>query len=958
MIDRNLIKNAYSILKSYAYFENLNFFLKADIAKFENTRFDKKLKKINDFFVLKDVATFDKWLSGIDVKILPKKIQSHLDSKQDNGALFLSNKKTSNSYPVSAVNYLISAPVELYIIEALWSIIVGSLLDEQLSSSSYGNRVSSKIKKLREHLDEGTRIAPTGMFQIYMENYNKWRDSSITKAIEIVEHGKNDVAIFSLDLKGFYYNIDIDFKEIEDFIENNQTPELVDISLYLNDLLMSVHTKYQEKLLPYINITNKNLKGGGLPIGFMSSAILANWYLRDFDKDIEKDIRPSYYGRYVDDIIFVFNSPDIGSENNGKEIDTFIRNTLPSFITFSEEDSNEFLLTEKYHSLPLQKEKLIFHYFHKEHSLAGLKVFKQEIENRSSAFRFLPEDHISNDLDVFAYDILYDGSANKLRSIIGLAENETELSKYLSSHILAHRLCKLPSNENTLKQIKLFFKGENALRFNRLWEKVLSYSLITKQYKFTLDFYQRIIDYIEKIKWNGDNDTDKTISAGIKNSLHEYINISLALNASLLDQDIIFGEKKTEDTSLRTISNIIENASELSLLTRQFRKSNLLRHHLISWPLANFTDYSGDLTQDNLFSEINSHEISQKKIEYSPRYIHADEYQLFYLLEHLQTGNLYDFTLDNSFHKNNCEVKKIKKGKALKVTVDNKIKKDEIKIALANMKIDKKSIENACRKDRSPNLSYIRQKNLYRILNAANEEEADVLLLPELSIPVSWLPFMAAHSRRKKIAIIFGLEHWVVNSKAYNILVEMLPYTCNSKYHSSMLCFRIKNHYAPSEIDTLTSFRLQICSPKPKNHKYHLVQWKGISFATYNCFELANIEHRSLFRSQLDIMFACVWNKDTNYYQHITESSARDLHCYVAQANTSHYGGSCVIQPSKSATSNKIYVKGGENTCILTATLDIKNLREAQFRTSRAHDELIKHNPPGFNYEKLLKRIK
>lgn len=958
MIDRNLIKNAYSILKSYAYFENLNFFLKADIAKFENTNFEKKLKKINSFFDTPDDAIFDKWLNGIDVKILPKKIQSQFDSEQENGALFLSNKKTSNSYTVSAITYLISAPIELYLIETLWSIIVGSLLDEQLSNSSYGNRVSSKIKKLREKLDEKERISPTGIFQIYIENYNKWRDGAVSKAIDIVENEKNDVAIFSLDLKGFYYNINIDFEEINSFIENNQIPELLDISLHLNKLLISIHKKYQERITPYIKVTHPKLDNGGLPIGFISSAILANWYLRDFDKDIEKDIRPSYYGRYVDDILFVFNSPDIGDGNSGKEIDTFIKNTLPSFITSSEDDKNEFLLTERYHSLPIQKEKLIFHYFHKEHSLAGLKVFKQEIENRSSAFRFLPEDHISNDLDVFAYDILYDGSANKFRSIIGLAENETELSKYLSSHILAHRLCKLPSKENTLKQITLFFKGENALRFNRLWEKVLSYSLITKKYKFTLDFYQRIIDYISTVKWLDDNDGDNLITTGVRESLHEYINISLALNASLLDQEIIFGEKKTEDLSLAKISYIIENSSELSLLTRQFRKSNLLRHHLISWPLVNFTDYNGDLTQENLFSNINQNELSRNKIEYSPRYIHADEYQLFHLLKHLDTGKLFDFTLDNHHHKKYCEVKEIKKGKALKVIVENKIKKDVVKIALANMRIDKKSIENACRKDSSPNLSYTRQKNLYRILNAANEEEADILLLPELSIPVSWLPFMAAHSRRKKIALVFGLEHWVVNSKAYNILVEMLPYTCNLKYHSSMLCFRVKNHYAPSEIETLTSFRLKTCSPTPKNHKYHLVQWKGISFATYNCFELANIEHRSLFRSQLDIMFACVWNKDTNYYQHITESSARDLHCYVAQANTSHYGGSCVIQPSKSITSNKIYVKGGENTCILTTTLDINSLREAQFRSSRENGEPIKHNPPGFNYKKLLKRVK
>lgn len=272
------------------------------------------------------------------------------------------------------------------------------------------------------------------------------------------------------------------------------------------------------------------------------------------------------------------------------------------------------------------------------------------------------------------------------------------------------------------------------------------------------------------------------------------------------------------------------------------------------------------------------------------------------------------------------------------------------------MKVERLSIESACRKDQSPNLSYERQRNLYRILNSATEENVHILLLPELSIPVSWLPFMAAHSRRKQIALIFGLEHWVINDCANNILVEMLPYTTNYKHKSSLLLFRIKNHYAPGEIEMLSSLRLKAGEPKVHKQRYHLVKWKGVSFSTYNCFELANIEHRALFRSQLDILFACVWNKDINYYQHITESAARDLHCYVAQSNTSHYGGSCVLQPTRSAISNKIYVKGGENHCILTTRLNISALREAQFRSFRLPSDSIKHNPPGFDFNYLLER--
>ncbi|EBL4936717.1 hypothetical protein EBJ56_03840 [Salmonella enterica] len=45
MISKGNVLSAYNCLKSYAYYENLNFYLKAEIAKFENTGFDRKIKK-------------------------------------------------------------------------------------------------------------------------------------------------------------------------------------------------------------------------------------------------------------------------------------------------------------------------------------------------------------------------------------------------------------------------------------------------------------------------------------------------------------------------------------------------------------------------------------------------------------------------------------------------------------------------------------------------------------------------------------------------------------------------------------------------------------------------------------------------------------------------------------------------------------------------------------------------
>lgn len=283
-------------------------------------------------------------------------------------------------------------------------------------------------------------------------------------------------------------------------------------------------------------------------------------------------------------------------------------------------------------------------------------------------------------------------------------------------------------------------------------------------------------------------------------------------------------------------------------------------------------------------------------------------------------------------------------------------KNKNIKVAIANMRIGIDDIERAVRRNRSPNTSQKRQSGLWEVLNSAVKNQVDILALPEVSIPVSWLPFMVSHSRRHQIALVFGLEHWVINNVAYNFLVEVLPFQINNKYNSCIVNLRVKNHYSPKEKALLNQYNIGIGEPAPNNWYYQISLWQGLNIASYNCYELADIEHRSLFRSELDLLIACVWNMDTNYYDHILESSVRDLYCYVMQANTAQYGGSCVLQPSSSITSQVIRVKGGENYCILTATLDITKLRDAQHKRNPSLGDDFKHTPPGFDHEKVLER--
>jgi hypothetical protein len=977
-LDIETIKSAYLSLKSYAYQDNINLFLKQRVASFESTDLDASFQKILLVLNSKDpveTIEFRDWLEEISYHLLPKSVSRKEDIKQnqhnEKNGLFISNITTSTEYQVERVNYFIDAPVELHIIEMLWCSVVGSVIDSQLSDDCYGNRLKSYLTN--NNTDDKSSFYTRDIFKRYVDQYNQWRDQAIEIASNLAKK-EEDVALLSLDLKSYFYHVDFDFDLVSDFVEENKDSFVdLDLAKLLTEALKKVHGRYNYVTHTPASQTHPDCQDKfWLPIGMASSAIIANWYLSDFDQSISNTVRPSYYGRYVDDILLVFKRPNFEPKN---PIESFIEHYFNNLLKRDAGPKADYFITVEQNKLPIQRDKLILQYFDKNHSKAGLDIFKQELDERSSAFRFLPTEHIDKELDKFAYDVLYDGSANKLRSIVGLAENETELSKYLSSHITAHRLCKLDYNSTVIPEIQLFFRGASALQFSRLWEKVYQYALVTKRYDFIFTFVNTLESEINKIRVINPTSKKvrKTLTTELQQDMELYNHLSLSLTVALLDVAEPVENEVTDAHKIflsggkdKLATFIFEK--QLAHYSWSFRKSNLLRHHLVSWPLANFADFDGDLTDEDAFLKIKEVTWCSKKIKMSPRFIHLDEWQLFKLSNALhsnkklvkwQESSLTSYEREIFSQKLPVEFKLLDDTTNVKstFTVGSKKDKQNIRLALANMVVDERDIEASLRKDKHSNVSYERQKRLYQLLNSAIKEQAELLIMPEVAIPVTWLPFMVAHSRRHQMGLIFGLEHWVVGKQVYNLIIEVLPFKASNKYKSCAVSVRLKNHYAPSELEIIDSLRLTPANMlhKPKNY-YHKVNWNGVSFATYNCFELSDIEHRTLFKSEVDMIFACVWNKDTNYYQHILESAVRDLHCYVVQSNTSQYGGSCVLRPSRTANKTMLYVKGGNNACVLTTDVDIQKLREFQYKSRPGTGDSFKHLPPGYNSDKVISR--
>ena len=86
----------------------------------------------------------------------------------------------------------------------------------------------------------------------------------------------------------------------------------------------------------------------------------------------------------------------------------------------------------------------------------------------------------------------------------------------------------------------------------------------------------------------------------------------------------------------------------------------------------------------------------------------------------------------------------------------------------------------------------------------------------------------------------------------------------------------------------------------------------------------------------------------------------RDLHCYCIQANSSDYGDSRVMRPTRREVRDIIKTKGGVNCSILADYINIEDLRNFQRKgyELQKEDGTFKPTPPDYNTENVERKLR
>lgn len=960
--NREMLLGAYKKIKSY-YHYNKNFvFMKQKIAELE---FDDQhmldiIDEMSQILAFPDeeynCKLINDWIERIRFYVMPK---SFIKS-EDINTLFITEDLRENK-AVNKVNFFIDMPIELHLLDTLWTVLLGKFVFEKdiISPESYGNCIDNYVLyNKKEDFLSSINFSKNKLFKIYFPQYCRWKNDAIEK-VETLNYFNISQVLFSLDIKGFYYSVFWKFTILDNlFEEDARYKEL----RFLTHIIQRIFERYT-CIIGDFRVVNQDIDKQEyvLPIGLFSSMLLANIYMAEFDKIIRNNPKVLHYGRYVDDIIIVVNVSGYEEEISDK---TAFDKCLVEYNHILEHAKDDWYVLCNYSTLFIQKEKVKIIYFNKNNSKALISQMKKTI-TYPSQMNVIPDTELSLvDFEEAAYAKTGIGTETKIRDIGKIEIDKFQLGCHMSQVVMNNRIKKryITRDEKVQRQnegdsILRFFSGSKALEYSSNWINAMYYFLLTADTNQSAwkQFERNIRSAIKNLTSSQIADLKKgkkrTVVAILKRNLELHFDVCTATVLALHPQ---FSKKEKK---------------EVNRLAIQLRKANLFNHYLVSFPLINYSD---NLDENCDLTSIYPEQIrnmglkiqKSNKSKLSPRFINLDEiYQFVFLLQCTKGGNYYQ-DIEKSLVKKKLdfiedyfyEVNQINKSTAghIAISIDNienngyifqKIKlgdvhdpKEKVKIAIANIKLDTKRCCFGLKCTEDVTLNRLDLIAFMKRAYSEGKEKVDFLVFPEFYMPLQWISDILAFVRKSGITVISGLQYVTYNGQAYNNVALFAPVK-TGHYSNAVLIVREKNDYAPMECELLAIQKYKcIDQIKPV---YQVVNNNGIDYGIFLCYEFTDIVARSLYKNRVDIIFTPEHNRDTSYFANIIETTARDLHVFIVQANTSTYGDSRITGPYGRNDRNVIQIKGGDRDDIIVGTIELGKVRKYQQKEKEEFNKKI-----------------
>lgn len=885
-------------LRHFVHSEKSNLFIKKRLAEINLQNLDEK---INNILSLSDEGLNNYLTNNCVIRIIPKETKK--DYSQESKTF--SNKSLKNN-KYEKYNYFLDCPIESHLICVAWLMSLGREIDNSLHKECYANRLRPS--------------ASNRIYKPYVISYRNWLENTTNQAIGFHE-SRIDQTLIKLDIKRFFYSANINIQKV--FFKNDSFND--SLSRHVN----SLHQYYSNQL---------ELENTAIPLGLISSGVIANYALSEFDDSCLKNPLIINYARYVDDLLIIVKGI---SDLNKSKLDHLIfkKNGIHLISNGSE--------------FEISKDKIKIYQIHSQEPATLLTLLKKELVDQSSEWRLFngesPEESLAV-IENFNFLSEPELALNGLNSTISV---KYDLAKSINNIQGFTNIGSFPNWKENKSQILNLFNDTNIPELFPFWERVFTILVMEEAEVSLYRVYTKIKESIKSAKYEPIFDDKIPAHEFIQHSkiiedLHTLLDISLII---ALSANPLFAKKFKKIASYEDVIN--------------FRKQKVIAkpNHLLSSAI-NFDHFFKDELEFNLYEKDLNLWLNQfRNINFSETsfsdgtFLHFSEASVLVLLQMIaknQLLNVKDF-LDKVYYlygkvngrgNNNGDFYNNDDGSEnFKSSFKKSLDKINVTVTSLPLKFDEdlkyftfgyRTNDHQCAKD------------IQKLLNDSYRSDSDIVVLPECSVPIILLQLILNFSANNCSVISGGLKHIISNDHVYNFAFISIPIQYGP-IKDCILVPRAKIHPAHSE-ELLVNGKQ---SPYDKNISLKFYKGKSpipifkineLYLTLFNCFELADIQFRSDVKAKIDLLLAIEANKDTYYFSHIAESATRDLHCYFAQSNIAQFGDSCILAPKKRDDMHLVKIKGGEHPYGVTSSINVNALRA--FQMSLVGE--FKPIPPGF----------
>lgn len=232
------------------------------------------------------------------------------------------------------------------------------------------------------------------------------------------------------------------------------------------------------------------------------------------------------------------------------------------------------------------------------------------------------------------------------------------------------------------------------------------------------------------------------------------------------------------------------------------------------------------------------------------------------------------------------------------------------------------------------------------------ERQADIVLFPELAVPIGFERKLRKAAEELESIIIAGLDYHIENVSpptVSNEAVVIVPRRLRGQQIALRTGLRRVGKTYPSQGEERRLLNITGASVKFESHpEVWIFESEDLGkFAVAICYDFMDLDRIVMYRNKIQTLFILAYNRDTTSFDHLAEALGRMLFCNVVVCNCGKFGGSQAVSPFRKPYKRTIYRHSGQN--LPNAQLIELPLAELLAHQEGNESKNFKSLPPGFS---------